>query len=140
MGITQYQLKDILQNEVQNTLKIALNNPKTIIERRNIINTDITSNPFINNNVLSTLNSLIQEEIIRVEFECLYTADRNLVVENDRMLGLNLDLSLYIKFDDVKNSPLGTILETDSVIFKNKRYTIKSLANLYDILQRLKLE
>lgn len=146
--ISYNKLKKTISTDVQNKLQILLNYPKAIIERQEVpsisANSNGTSsNPFLNpspSNITQTLQPIQQNDVIRIEFDCIYSSGRDYIVNQDSKLGLNLSLTVYIKYDDVANSILKTIKETDYIIFQNKRYKINNFANLYNILQMLKLD
>lgn len=143
--ITYSNLKNLLYGNVWNNIRILLNYPKVIVERQQVATTGVSGggsgNPFLNpsagNNLVQTMQ---QSNTISYEFDCLYSSGRDYIVEQDRKLGLSPSLRVYIKVEDVKNSPLQEIRETDYIIFKNKRYAIKALSNLYDILYAIDLK
>jgi len=96
--------------------------PSTISSTSNTI-----PNPFTQSETISTI----------IEVRCVYTTDKIAVVNSDQQLGAAYQKVFYIYVDDLK----GKKIDSSYIIeYKDTRYKIKSINNLYDIVLEVYVE
>lgn len=117
-----------------NQIRSLIPNAYIIIRRQIIIN----SNQHYY--ITGSLNTNITSNFIDATFECIYTTSKFLLIEQQMSFGVKNKLRVYVRYDDVLNSHLQEIKETDKIIFQNKVYDIDNIANMYNILYMLELK
>lgn len=117
-----------------NQIRSLIPNAHIIIRRQIITNTNQ------NYYITGSLDTNITSNFIDATFECIYTTSRFLLIEQQMNLGVKNKLRVYVRYDDILNSHLQEIKETDKIIFQNKAYDIDNIANVYNILYMLELK
>lgn len=119
----------------------AFNQIRSLIPNAHIIiRRQIITNANQNYYITGSLDTNITSNFIDATFECIYTTSRFLLIEQQMNLGVKNKLRVYVRYDDVLNSHLQEIKETDKIIFQNKAYDIDNIANMYNILYMLELK
>lgn len=127
------QLKTYILH-VFNQIRSLIPNAHIIIRRQ------IITNANQNYYITGSLDTNITSNFIDATFECIYTTSRFLLIEQQMNLGVKNKLRVYVRYDDILNSHLQEIKETDKIIFQNKAYDIDNIANVYNILYMLELK